>query len=162
MMVEQEPKDNAPHRAPIRRRRARELAFALVFEWSFHSDAGVDVLWEDVKNSIDGEKCAFAVGLQSAEHDFALLLARGAETHVVELDELIGEHARNWRRERISRVAMAVMRVAVFEMRYMEEDGVNVEIAINEAVELAKIYGGDEDGQFVNGVLGGVARAGGD
>ena len=61
-----------------------------------------------------------------------------------------------WSKERISRVALAIMRLAVYEMLYV--DDIPVSVSINEAVELAKKYGGDEDSSFVNGVLGGISR----
>lgn len=89
--------------------------------------------------------------------DFALRLAEGAEVRFEELDDLITKNARNWSTERISRVALAIMRLAIYEMQY--EENIPVSVSINEAVELAKKYGGDEDASFINGVLGGVARS---
>lgn len=56
----------------------------------------------------------------------------------------------------MSRVALSVMRLAVYEMMFLSD--IPVSVSINEAVELAKTYGGDEDASFINGVLGGIAR----
>ena len=127
------------------RREARELAFVLLFERSF-GELSVKEILE-----------ASAEARDVAADDFALRLAEGAEVRFEELDDLIAQNARNWSTERISRVALAIMRLAIYEMQY--EENIPVSVSINEAVELAKKYGGDEDASFINGVLGGVARS---
>ena len=126
------------------RREAREMAFVLLFERSFSEEPVADIL-ESAIESRDVQPDAFAREL-----------ACGAEEYLVSIDARIAEHSLNWSKERISRVAMAVMRTAVYEMLYV--DSIPVSVSINEAVELAKKYGGDEDPAFVNGVLGGIAR----
>ena len=126
------------------RRKSREQAFALLFEKSFNDLPVMDL----------------AEGAQDAREfiiePFALELAQGAEEKLAELDALIEEHSHKWSHNRISRVALAVLRLAVYEMQY--DDNTPVSVAINEAIELAKKYGGDEDSSFVNGVLGGISR----
>ena len=126
------------------RRKSREQAFALLFEKSFNDMPVMDL----------------AEGAQDAREmiiePFALALAQGAEEKLAEIDARIDEFSHKWSRNRISRVALAVLRLAVYEMLY--EDDTPVSVAINEAVELAKKYGGDEDSSFVNGVLGGISR----
>lgn len=78
--------------------------------------------------------------------------------HMYELNHMIEKYARGWRLERISRVAAAIMRCAMCEILYM--DDVPNAVAINEAVELAKGFGGEDDSpRFVNGVLGRIARS---
>lgn len=78
--------------------------------------------------------------------------------HMYELNHMIEKYARGWRLERISRVAAAIMRCAMCEILYM--DDVPNAAAINEAVELAKGFGGEDDSpRFVNGVLGRIARS---
>ena len=126
------------------RRKSREQAFALLFEKSFNDLPVMDL----------------AEGAQDAREliiePFALALAQGTEEKLAEIDARIDEFSHKWSRNRISRVALAVLRLAVYEMLY--EDDTPVSVAINEAVELAKKYGGDEDSSFVNGVLGGISR----
>ena len=126
------------------RRKSREQAFALLFEKSFNDLPVLDL----------------AEGAQDAREmiiePFALALAQGAEEKLAEIDARIDEFSHKWSRNRISRVALAVLRLAVYEMLY--EEDIPVSVAINEAVELAKKYGGDEDSSFVNGVLGGISR----
>ncbi len=126
------------------RRKSREQAFALVFESSFH-DGTVEQLIADATEARDLQVDAFAIAL-----------AEGTCGHLTELDALIEEHAHKWSKSRLSRVALAVLRLALYEMLY--DDSTPDEVAISEAVELAKRYGGEEDSAFVNGVLGGVAR----
>lgn len=126
------------------RRKSREQAFALLFEKSFN-DLSVEQLAATAGEARDVEI-----------EPFALSLAVGAEGKLADIDARIAARSHKWSRERISRVALAVLRLAVYEMLY--EDTVPVSVAINEAVELAKRYGGDEDSAFVNGVLGGIAK----
>ena len=89
---------------------------------------------------------------------FALSLAEGAAAHLEEEDTLISAFSRKWNKDRLSRVALSIMRLAIYEMEH--EENIPVSVSINEAVELAKKYGGEDDAPFVNGVLGGVARRG--
>ncbi|HWQ50212.1 MAG TPA: transcription antitermination factor NusB [Terriglobales bacterium] len=88
--------------------------------------------------------------------DYSQRIFLTAVEHRAEIDELIGRHTKNWKLARLSKVSAAVLRVAVCEMLFIDE--IDTPIAINEAVELAKEFEGEEGGAFVNGVLGGIAR----
>ncbi len=85
--------------------------------------------------------------------DYIRRLAAGVADHSAELDDYIAKYAKNWRFERISRVAAAIMRTAMYEVLYMPE--VPYKAAVNEAVELAKKYENRDVVSFINGVLGG-------
>ena len=76
-------------------------------------------------------------------------------SHVPEIDELLNENAKGWKTGRMNKVDLTILRLAVYEMKWDEDipDGV----AINEAVELAKRFGGDSSSSFVNGILGKLA-----
>lgn len=126
------------------RRESREQAFLLIFEKSFGSDSVEEVL----------EAAGEARDVRLS--DFARALLEGVTAHLPELDTKIQENAHNWNTSRLSRVALSILRLAVYEMCFLPE--LPVSVSINEAVELAKTYGGDEDASFINGVLGGVAR----
>lgn len=126
------------------RHEARELAFVLLFEKTF-SDYTVQEILENAGEARDVQADQFAV-----------FLAEGVEEHLAMIDEQIAAHSHKWSKDRISRVAISIMRLAVFEMLFVED--IPVSVSINEAVELAKKYGGDEDSAFINGVLGGIAR----
>lgn len=82
-------------------------------------------------------------------------LAEGVDGHREELDEIIAEHAKGWTVDRIAPLDINVMRVALYEIEFGD---VPVEVAIDEAVEIAKKYCGAEAPKFVNGILGAVAR----
>ena len=126
------------------RRKSREQAFALLFEKSFNDLSVMDL----------------AEGAQDAREfiiePFALELAQGAEEKLAELDACIDRFSSNWSHNRISRVALAVLRLSIYEMKYYDDTPASV--AINEAVELAKRFGGEEDSSFVNGILGSISR----
>ena len=87
---------------------------------------------------------------------FGRALILGYYDHSAEIDALIRDHLKGWTLERIPRVSLAVLRLALSEILYGEEKLPGV--AINEAVELTKKYGGEGDHQFVNGLLGSVVR----
>lgn len=73
-----------------------------------------------------------------------------------EIDALLNDAAAGWKTSRMSKVDLAILRLAVYEMKY--DDTVPVKVAINEAVELAKMFGGEESSNFINGILGKLAR----
>lgn len=88
---------------------------------------------------------------------FTREVAEGAEAHREELDETIGRHARGWELERIAPLERCLMRVALYEIEHAE---VPHEVAIDEAIEIAKEYCGAGAPAFVNGVLGAAVREG--
>ena len=89
--------------------------------------------------------------------EFSLRILRDMEAHSEEIDDVIRANLKGWTIARVPRVSLVALRVALAEMMYGEEKKTSV--AINEAVELVKKYGSDKDYQFVNGLLGTVARA---
>lgn len=126
------------------RTQARELAFFIVFEYSFSG--------ESVSEIIDNSSAARDVQVPP----FARELAEGTIAHLETLDAAIARLARGWRLERISRVSLAILRLAMYEMQF--DDSIPASVSINEAVNLCKTYAGEEDYAFVNGILGTAAR----
>jgi len=135
---------NTQNKTELTRREAREQAFALVFEKSFH-DCGFDEI-------IDNATYASEIVVD----DFARKEAEGVCANLSDIDEAISANLRGWTISRISRVALSILRLAVYEIKYSEE--VPTSVAINEAVELAKKFGSDDDASYINGVLGSVAK----
>ena len=84
-------------------------------------------------------------------------MLEGVLARAGEIDELISRYSKDWVIERIARVDLSILRVAIFEMLFREKD-VPTGAAINEAVELAKRYGGEKSFAFINGILGSVAK----
>ena len=76
--------------------------------------------------------------------------------HLAEIDEVLNQASSAWKVSRMSKVDVNILRLAVYEMKYDED--VPVKVAINEAVELAKKFGGDDSSSFVNGILGKIAK----
>jgi N utilization substance protein B len=91
------------------------------------------------------------------EHVFAHELVHGVIEHQAELDEVIRSASRNWKLEQMGRVDRIVLRIAIYEITVARK--VPVKAAINESIELAKTFSGEEAGRFVNGILGRVAAS---
>lgn len=88
--------------------------------------------------------------------DFANGLVRGTTARVAEIDKILGAHAQNWRVERMAVIDRLVLRLAVYEM--LADEATPAKVVINEAIELARTYTGDEAVAFVNGVLDSVRK----
>lgn len=73
-----------------------------------------------------------------------------------EIDELLNSSSKGWKTSRMSKVDLTILRLAVYEIKF--DDRIPIGVAINEAVEIAKSFGGDESATFINGVLGKIAR----
>lgn len=127
------------------RREARENAFLLAFSQTFGDvplqQALADHAELDEEHPVDA---------------FGQTLLQAYDEHSAEVDDEIRDHLRNWTMERLPRVSVTILRLALAEILFSGENLPSV--AINEAVELAKKYGADEDYQFVNGLLGAVVR----
>ncbi len=126
------------------RREEREQAFCLLFEQAAVGGCMKDIL----------ETAVEARDLQPG--DFTRSLIFGVEEHAEEIDGIISAKLLGWRMQRLSHVAVSALRLAVYEMLY--EESIPVAVSINEAVELAKIYGGPQDANYVNGVLSSIAK----
>lgn len=96
--------------------------------------------------------------LEKPMTDYSFGLVEGVETHRLEIDERISSTSENWTIDRMPLMDLIIMRIAVYEMLYAED--VPISVSINEAVELAKFFGGDDESpRFVNGMLGNIARS---
>ena len=139
------------------RTNARQLALQLSFAVSAGSDVGPDAFFdEDYFRALPAEDALFTEIPGEEERAYINALVTGVRDHREELDDLIEQFSHGWKLSRISRTALAVLRVALYEILYMPE--IPDRAAINEAVELAKNFGGDTSGSFVNGILGKIAN----
>lgn len=133
-------------RNDISRYKMREQAFILCFE-SLFSDADIDELADNAGDARD-----------EFLSDYAINCVKGIREHQDQIDEKIASNLKSgWKINRISKVSLAIMRVAIYEMMYLED--IPVSVSINEAVELSKKYAAEDDTAFINGVLGAVAKA---
>lgn len=124
----------------MNRTEQREQAFCLVFQSLFNNDETLAIYEENVA----------AVG------DFARELFEGVSSMEQELDDVINKYSKGWKANRLPKVNLAILRLAIYEIKYL--DDVPNSVAINEAVELAKKYSGEGDYSFINGILGSVAK----
>ena len=127
------------------RREEREQAFILLFEKSFNQEIELDELYD------------FAVENEAITgSEFIKNLISETWENVTEIDTVIEKYAHGWKISRISKVALAVLRLAICEIKYF--DDIPVGVSINEAVELCKKYAAKDDSAFVNGILGSVSK----
>ena len=130
----------------LTRREEREQAFILLFEKSFNEELTVSELYETaIENEI------------ISESEFAKNLALKVTENIEAIDAAIEKNSVKWKMNRISKVALAVMRLAICEILFY--DDIPVGVSINEAVELCKKYATQEDASFVNGILSTVAKS---
>lgn len=126
--------------AKLTRRESREIAFALLFEWSFQH-TGLDEMLELAELARDVKVDEFAHSL----------VQKVIESHE-ELDALIEQYSQGWKLSRISRTVLSVLRMSFCELTKFGD--IPVGASINEAVELVKKYGTDEEAGYLNGILG--------
>lgn len=128
------------------RKMAREEAFILIFEKVFSKESVEDIL-----------DLAFQAR-DLVPDEYIKTVFTGVYEQVEELDSIISENAVGWKIDRISKTALCVLRLAIFEMKNM--DDIPVSVSINEAVEICKKYATEADASFVNGILSTVAKKG--
>ncbi len=130
----------------MKRSQAREWAFKLIFESQFKPELSADDIYDSAR-SIEGfEKDAYMCNV-----------FEGVLSSIDELDKTISEYATGWSSDRISKVSLAILRLSLYELRYVDE--VPMSVSINEAVELAKKYDTDSAPAFINGILNSIAKA---
>jgi N utilization substance protein B len=127
---------------------ARTIAMQTLFEWDFRGQHE-DILALGEQNLKD-----FAPDFSDAPFTSALL--RGILEHLKDIDKVITTYAPEWPLDQITIVDRNILRIGVYELKFNEE--IPPKVAINEAIELAKSFGGDSSGKFVNGVLGAIFR----
>ncbi len=123
---------------------AREAAMQLVFEQLFGGEGAAETL-VDLIDYVPGEN----------DRRYIDDVVTGVREHAAQIDEQIAACLRGWTLQRLSRVDLAILRLAVYEMEYAS---VPVAVSINEAVELTRKYSSEESCPFVNGVLGTISR----
>ena len=128
----------------MNRKNARENAFILIFEKIFRDDSIEDI----IKDAIEARNFEY--------DDYVEKVFVGVFENLEEIDEKISANLKSWKISRISKVSLAILRLAVFEMLYMED--IPQGVSINEAVELAKKYSTQDDASFINGVLGALSK----
>lgn len=141
----------------------RSIAMQSLYEWDFDSSL-VDVP-EKPNKKFDREKLTgilrdnleeYAEGLEDC--GFAGELAFGVFDHLSEIDEIIKKLAPEWPIEQVTIINRNVLRIGIFELKFGRREDVPPKVAINESIELAKTFGGQSSGKFINGVLGSLYK----
>jgi len=123
------------------RRKAREVALQVLYSLNFVNldvEKAIDLFWGNF------------VAPQAAR-EFASELIEGTWNHKEELDQLIADSSDNWSLGRMSKVDISILRMAVYELIYCED--VPPKVTLNEAIDLGKIFGSENSGSFINGIL---------
>lgn len=146
------------------RRDSREAAVKIIFQNTF-TDARLfvskDDLESDLKENIDIEKMISTYieslsdeEIKSLDEKYIKSVLEGIVEKVVSIDEYIVKYSKDWSIDRMSKIDLAILRVAIYEILY--KDDIPSSVSINEAVELAKKYSHEDASSFINGILGSV------
>ena len=128
------------------RREQREQIFKILFGVEFHS---ADELEEQI-----GLYMEDLGDIRKKDADYMTGKVRSIVEHMDEIDGMINQASKNWKTTRMAKAELSILRLAAQEIKY--EDDIPVSVSINEAVELAKLYGSDHGPAFVNGILSGM------
>ena len=135
---------------------SRSVVLQSLFEWDFRGGPDVTAGSLDLAPIIERNAAEFAPGM--TDTSFVQTLLKGIVAKKSDIDQIIEKAAPEWPIAKISPVDRNVLRLGLYELLFSDRDEVPAKVAINEAIELAKTFGGDTSGRFVNGVLGAVYK----
>lgn len=144
----------------MNKREAREVALHMIFEMEFKQPTEWGKILEnrmndDVFAQLADEIDFYSKKMSQSSKNYVKNCVDGVFLNIEEIDGYISQLSTDWNINRISKVSLAILRLAIFEIKYTD---VPVGASINEAVDLAKDYDSDDAGGFVNGILGSFAR----
>ncbi len=126
------------------RRTAREHIFKMIFQTEFHKEEEIDEAIEIYRESIEN--------INKSDMSFIKSEIKGIIENKNVVDDTINKYAEGWEISRIAKVDLAILRIAIYEIIYVND--IPNKVAANEAVELAKVFSSDKSPSFINGVLG--------
>jgi len=129
---------------------SRSIAMQSLYEWDFSGKAG------DLEKIVERNIKEFGPGLE--DQSLVWQIVTGVVEHLVKIDKIIEQAAPEWPLNQITIVDRNILRIGLFELLYANKKEVPPKVAINEAIELAKSFGGESSGKFINGVLGTVYK----
>ena len=124
------------------RKKARDNAFKCVYELEFGRDENLEKILNNCYEENDNKP---------EEKEYIKKVLKGIKEKLEEIDGIILSKLKNWSLDRIAKIDLAILRLAVYEIKYMED--IPEKVSANEAVELAKTYGNNDSKSFVNGVI---------
>lgn len=124
------------------RKKARDNAFKCVYQLSFGYNLDINKILENcyMENENDSE-----------EKEYIEVVLNGINSNLERIDNIILSNLKNWTIDRIFKIDLAILRLAIYEILFM--DNIPLKVSANEAVELAKIYGNNDSKSFVNGLI---------
>lgn len=128
----------------------RTVILQTLYEWDFYAHE------KDITEILERNLAEFAPGID--EPEFAWKIMHGVIEHLKEIDEILRKAAPEWPLEKIAIIDRNILRIGLYELLFADRNEVPPKVAINEAIELAKNYGGPNTPRFVNGVLGTIYR----
>ncbi len=132
------------------RQLARSVVLQSLYEWDFYGKK------EGLDKILERNLAEFAPGID--EPDFAWRIMKGVIDHLEELDKIIAKAAPDWPVAQIAVIDRNALRIGLYELLHADPEEVPPKVAINEAIEIAKNYGGPNSGKFINGVLGTIYK----
>ena len=129
---------------------SRSIAMQSFYEWDFSDKKG------DLEKIVEKNIKEFGPGLEDS--GLVWQIVDGAVKHIKELDKVIEKAAPEWPIDQINIVDRNVLRIGLYELLYADKEEVPSKVAINEAIELAKTFGGESSSKFINGVLGTIYK----
>lgn len=130
---------------------SRSIAMQSLYEWDFWGKKQ-----DSLENIVNRNIKEFGPGLEDTA--FVWQIVEGVIEHLKDIDKIIEKAAPEWPLSQITVVDRNVLRIGLFELLYENKEEVPPKVAINEAIELAKTFGGENSGKFINGVLGTVFK----
>lgn len=128
---------------------ARTVVMQTLYEWDFNNRRE-----EELQRLLERNQKEFAPGLE--DNDFSRQLMAGVVKNIQEIDGYIKKYAPEWPLEQITIVDRNILRIGIYELKF--DASIPPRVAINEAIEVAKSFGGESSGKFVNGVLGAIYK----
>lgn len=132
----------------------RTVILQSLYEWDFYKQK------HDIVAILDRNLAEFAPGID--EPEFAWKIMKGVTEHLADIDNVITKAAPEWPLDKIAIIDRNILRTGIYELLYADQNEVPAKVAINEAIEIAKNYGGPNAARFINGVLGTIYRELGD
>lgn len=144
---------------------ARSLAMQSLYEWDFYHTlypaqeiGGIEAQYRKIDLESIVQKNLEAVDAKKIDRSFLDVLVKGVSQKISYLNEVITKAAPKWPIPQITLVDRNVLRLGIYELLFADKEGVPPKVAINEAIEIAKKFGGPSSGRFVNGVLGTIYK----
>ena len=136
----------------MKRRLAREIALQSLYQMQINHMSSAEAIHNVVEEAENDNESNLEISGDTISPQYIMELVEGTNERRVQIDELLVQYLKGWKMDRLSRIDREILRLAVYEMIYRED--IPPKVVVNEAIDLAKHFGSEDSGKFVNGVLG--------